>query len=181
MIFEQVPGMRINFHKSEVIPLNLEEDVVHEISHILSCTVGTLPFKYLGVPLHFNKLKRDDLQPILDKLIKRFAEWRGKLLACSSRLVLIKSCLTSIPVYLLSFMKFPKWAIKLLESQMAHYLWNDGENSHKYHLASWKYVTMKKEYGGLGIPDLRELNLFLLRSWIKRYSVDKGKNLEPIS
>jgi hypothetical protein len=94
---------------------------------------------------------------------------------------LIKSCLASIPVYLLSFMKFPKWAIKLLESQMAHYLWNDGENSHKYHLASWKHVTMKKEYGGLGIPDLRELNLFLLRSWIKRYSVDKGKNLEPIS
>jgi hypothetical protein len=58
MIFEQVSGMRINFHKSEVIPLNLEEDVVHEISHILSCPVGTLPFKYLGVPLHFNKLKR---------------------------------------------------------------------------------------------------------------------------
>jgi hypothetical protein len=157
MLFEQVSGMRINFHKSEVIPLNLKEEVVHEIWHILACPVGALPFKYLGVPLHFDKLKREDLHPILDKLIKRCAGWRGRRLACSSRLVLIKSCLASILVYLLSFMKFPKWAIKLLESQMAHCLWNDGENSHKYHLASWKHVTMKKEYGSLGVPDLREL------------------------
>jgi hypothetical protein len=113
MLFEQVSGMRINFHKSEVIPLNLEEDVVHDISHILACPIGALPFRYLGVPLHFDKLKREDLQPILDKLIKRCAGWRGRLLACSGRLVLFKSYLASVPVYLLSFMKFPKWAIKL--------------------------------------------------------------------
>jgi hypothetical protein len=49
MLFEQVSGMRINFHKSEVIPLNLEEDVVHDISHILACPIGALPFRYLGV------------------------------------------------------------------------------------------------------------------------------------
>jgi hypothetical protein len=60
--------------------------------------MGCLPFKYLGVPLHFEKLKREDLQPILDKLIKRIEGWRGKLLAYSSRLVLIKSCLTSVLV-----------------------------------------------------------------------------------
>jgi hypothetical protein len=178
MLFEQVLGMRINFHKSEVIPLNLEDDMVHEISHILSCPIGTLHFKYPGVPLHFDKLKREVLQLILDKLIERVTGWREKLLACSSRLVLIKSCLTSILVYLLSSMKCPKWTIKLLESQMAHFLWNDGENTHKYHLASWRHVTMKKEYGGLGVPDLRELNLCLLGSWIKRYFVDKEKILK---
>jgi hypothetical protein len=47
---------------------------------------------------------------------------------------------------------------------MTHCLWNDSENAHKYHLASWKQVTMRKEFGGLGVPDLRELNLYLLRS-----------------
>jgi hypothetical protein len=58
---------------------------------------------------------------------------------------------------------------------MAYCLWNDGESAHKYHLANWKLVTMKKEYGGLGIPDLRELNLCQLGSWIRRYVVDKDK------
>jgi hypothetical protein len=81
-----------------------------------SWPVRTLPFKYLGVPIHFEKMKRDDLQLVVDKLIKMIAGWRGKLLSYSSRLKLIRSCLASIPVYLLSFIKFPKWAIRLLES-----------------------------------------------------------------
>jgi hypothetical protein len=58
---------------------------------------------------------------------------------------------------------------------MIHYLWNNYADCHRYHLASWKHVTMLKEYGGLGVPNIRELNLCLLGSWIKRYSLDDGK------
>jgi hypothetical protein len=49
--------MRINFHESELIPMNLGEDVAHDIAHILNYPMGNLPFKYLGVPIHFEKLK----------------------------------------------------------------------------------------------------------------------------
>jgi hypothetical protein len=136
MLFEQVYKMRINFHKSEWVPMNLDEEQIHAIAHVLSCHVGKFPIKYLGVPLHFEKLKREDLQPLVDKLLKRCAGWRGKLLAYSNRLTLIKSCLASILVYLLSFIKFLKWAIKLIETQMPHCQWNDEENAHRYHLAS---------------------------------------------
>jgi hypothetical protein len=169
MLFEKVSGMCINFHKSEMIPLNLDENKVHEISHALSYPVGSVPFKYLGIPFHYKKLKREDVQPLVDKLLKRMAAWRGKMLAYSSRLVLIRTVLASVPVYLLSFMKFPKWAIRLLESQMAHCLWNNDSNSHKYHLANWQLVSMRKEFGGLGVPNLRDLNLCLLGSWVRRY------------
>jgi hypothetical protein len=119
MLFERVSGMKINFHKSEIIPMNVEEEIVHEIAHILACPVGELPIKYLGIPLHFDKLRREDVQPLLDKLIKRIADWRGWLLACNSRLTLVKTCLASVPVYLLSFIKFSKWAIRLLEWPIA--------------------------------------------------------------
>jgi hypothetical protein len=78
--------MRINFHESELIPMNLGEDVAHDIAHILNYPMGNLPFKYLGVPIHFEKLKREDVQPLVDKLIKHIAGWRGRLLAYSSRL-----------------------------------------------------------------------------------------------
>jgi hypothetical protein len=111
----------------------------------------------------------------MDKLFKRIAGWRGRLLAYSSRLVLVKTCLSSVPVYLISFLKFPKWAIRLIESQMAHCLWNNNEESHKYHLANWQDVCIKKEYRGLGVPNLRELNICLLGSWIRRYAFDKDK------
>jgi hypothetical protein len=175
MLFEKVSGMRINFSKSEFLTLNLGTVQIHEISHILDCPIGQFPFKYLGVPIHFENLKRDDLQPMIDILLKRVAGWRGSLLSHSSRLELIETYLASIHVYLLSFIKFSKWTIKLIESQMANCLWNNTSECHRYHLAVWQHVNMKKEFGGLGVPNLRELNLCLLGSWIKRYSIDYGK------
>jgi hypothetical protein len=50
----------------------------------MCCPIGTLPFKYLWVPIHFEKLKREDLQPVIDKLVKRAAGWRGKLLVIAA-------------------------------------------------------------------------------------------------
>jgi len=35
-LFEHISGIRINFHKSEVIPMNLDQAQIHEISHILA-------------------------------------------------------------------------------------------------------------------------------------------------
>jgi hypothetical protein len=175
MLFEKILGMRINFHKSDCIPLNVDEVRSHEIAHILKYPVGQFPMRYLGVPLHFDRLRREDLQPFLDKLIKIIARWSGRLLAYSSRLESIKSWLSSIPTYLLSVLKFPKWVIKLLESQMANCLWNDDSDCHRYHLASWQHVTMEKDFRGLGVSNLRELNLCLLGYWIRRYSLDKDK------
>lgn len=111
----------------------------------------------------------------MDKLLKKVAGWRGKLLSLAARAMLLKTCLASIPVYLLSFIKFPKWAIKILNTHMGNYLWNDSVENHKYHLANWELVSMTKEQGGLGLSSLRDLNTSLLASWLKRYKIDKEK------
>jgi hypothetical protein len=144
-------------------------------AHIFGCPVGSFPVKYLGIPLHHDKLRREDIQPLVDNILKKVASWRGKLLSHAAKVTLIQSCLTSVPVYLLSFIKFPKWAIKTLNSHFANCLWSDTEGKHKYHLANWESVAMKKEFGGLGIPNLRDLNICLLASWVKRYQADRGK------
>ena len=105
----------------------------------------------------------------MDKLLKRISGWKGRLLSSAGRLTLLKSCLASIPIYLLSVIKFPKWAIENINSQMANFLWNDQEGNHRYHLSNWQSIAQKKEYGGWGILDLVCLNMSLLSSWINRY------------
>jgi hypothetical protein len=175
MWYEQISGMRINFHKSELVPLNLDQEEAHRFAHIFSCPLGNFSIKYLGVPLRYDNLTREDIQPLVDKILKRIAGWQGRLLSLVARAMLIKTCLASIPVYLLSFIKFPKWAIKIINTHMSNYLWNDSVECHKYHLANWELVSMKKEYGGLGLPNLRDLNISLLASWLKRYKTDKDK------
>jgi hypothetical protein len=113
---------------------------------------------------------------MVDKNMKRKASWRGKLLSHAARLTLIKACSASIPVYVLSFIKFPKWAIKLLNIHLDNCLWNDSQGNHKYHLANWDSVSMLKDFGGLGVPNLRDLNICLLGSWIKRYQAGEGSS-----
>jgi hypothetical protein len=61
--------------------------------------------KYLGIPLHFEKLKREDLQPLIDSLLSRMAGWRGKLLSSEAKKIPIHTCMASIHIYLLSFFK----------------------------------------------------------------------------
>jgi hypothetical protein len=114
--------MRINYTKSELIPLCLEEEETIFFAEILGCVVGNFPIKYLGIPLHYEKLIREDIQPLIDKILKTIAGWRGKLLSYATRLNFIKACLASIPIYLLSFFKFPKWALDLINTQMANCL-----------------------------------------------------------
>jgi hypothetical protein len=121
------------------------------------------PHQIPGVPLHYTNLRKEHLQPIIDKIIKRIAGWKGRLLPYVGRLTLLKACLVSVPIYLLSVIKFPKWAIAMINSQMAHFLWNNIEDSHKYHLANWQLVA-QKEVGGFDIPNMRNFNVSLLGS-----------------
>ena len=101
--FEQVSGMRISY-----------DNFFASIIQVLGCSVGAFPIKYLGIPPHYYKLRRADLQPLIDKILKRIAGWRGKLLSYAAGVILIKTCLASIPIYMISFFKFPKCSINVI-------------------------------------------------------------------
>jgi hypothetical protein len=101
--FEMMSGMRINYHKSELVPVSeLDAKELQLYFEIFGCPMGDFRIKYLGIPLHY-QLMREDLQPLIDKIIKRIVGWRGKLLTQARRVVLIKTCLANIPAYLLSY------------------------------------------------------------------------------
>jgi hypothetical protein len=101
---------------------------------------------------------------VVDKIMKRISGWKSMLLSYGARLVLLKACLASIPIYLMLIIKFPKWVIKAIITQMANFFWNDQEDSHKYHISNFQSLCQKKDRGGLGVPDLRNLKLCLLAS-----------------
>jgi hypothetical protein len=141
---------------------------------IFQCVVGKFFVKYLGIPLHYDRLRREDLQPLKENIFKTITGWRGKLLSSTAKRILIQACLASISIYLFSFFKFPKWALHLIDTQMANFMWNDEEGNHKIHLANWPSICMKNYFGGLGIPNLQDSNICLIGSWIKRYIQSEG-------
>ena len=122
--FKNLYGMKINYEKSDVMAIGLSEECKQYTRHFY-CKLGTFPFKYMGIPLHYAKLRRKDIQSVIDKIVKRIAGWKGKLLSYGGRLTLLKACLSSIPVYTMYVIKFPKWALQATNSQMPHFFWNN--------------------------------------------------------
>jgi hypothetical protein len=69
--FEKLSGMKINYSNSELTTINLEEGESNNYARIFYCKLGNFPFKYLRVSLHYEKVRREDIQPIVNKIIKR--------------------------------------------------------------------------------------------------------------
>lgn len=56
--FENLSGTKINYDKSDLMTLSLTEDECNSFARFFCCKIGKFPFKYLGVPLHYAKLRR---------------------------------------------------------------------------------------------------------------------------
>ena len=142
--FGNATRLHINPAKSTTTLIRCEQIDLSEILRSFGGFVADFPIRYLGAPLHYNKLRKEDLQPVVDKIIKRGAGWKGRLLSFGKRLILVQSCVASIPYYLMGVIKFPKWAITLINSQLAHCFWDDYKGHFKYHLANWGVIATKK-------------------------------------
>lgn len=105
--FEALSGLKINFHKTGILTINVDDPEIKEFAQVFCCKIGSFPFKYLGVPLHYNKLRREDIQPIIDSIIKKNSGWMGKYLSYRGKLILLCTCIASIPAYLMPLIKFP--------------------------------------------------------------------------
>ncbi|PNX95212.1 cysteine-rich receptor-like protein kinase [Trifolium pratense] len=50
-MFEIISGLKVNFHKSGLIRINVEDSWLKDAASVLNCKVGSLPFSYLGIPI----------------------------------------------------------------------------------------------------------------------------------
>jgi hypothetical protein len=96
--FEQLSGLKINFHKS-IFFLGKAKDDENNYRAIFGCEVGSLPFKYLGISIHYRTLFNKQRKPTEDRFERKLASWLGKLLSYGDRLVPINSVLTSLPMF----------------------------------------------------------------------------------
>ena len=58
--FEQLSGLKINFHKSEIFCFGQAKEMEQQYSQLFGCQSGKYPFRYLGIPMHFRKLSNAD-------------------------------------------------------------------------------------------------------------------------
>ena len=116
LLFEEVSGLKVNFHKSMLTGVNVSKSWLTEAALVMNCRKGSLPFTYLGLPIGGDSRKLSFWKPVLDRIVAHLSSWNNKFLSFGGRLVLLKSVLSSVPVYFLSFFKAPTGIISSIES-----------------------------------------------------------------
>jgi hypothetical protein len=79
--FEQLSGLKINFHKSEILCFGKAKEYELQYEQLLGCKKGSYPFKYLGIPMHHRRLSNKDWEIIEERIEKKLSSWKGKYLS----------------------------------------------------------------------------------------------------
>jgi hypothetical protein len=66
--FELVSGLKVNFFKSKLYGINLDNDFLRALSAFLHCGVDSIPFKFLGIPVGANPRRKATWSLLTPKL-----------------------------------------------------------------------------------------------------------------
>ena len=122
-VFCGVSGLKINFGKITLLGINLEETEVGYLADQVECSVGVWPIKYLGLSLGGNPTRRTFWEPVVTKAAKRLDGWKRAFLSRGGCLTLIRSVLSSLPIYYLSLFKMLLGIANNIEKLMRDFLW----------------------------------------------------------
>ena len=137
-----------------------------EVVAFFNCRHIQFPLKYLGLPLSIFKLRRQDILPLIDKYSSKMKGWKPKLLAPAGRVTLTGSVLLALLMHFLAVLPLPAWALKIIDRRCRGFVWKGEEEINGgYCLVSWARVCRPKEWGGLGLLNLKDFGISLRCRW----------------
>eukprot|EP00253_Pinus_taeda_P010187 PITA_10187 len=114
------------------------------------------------MPVSLGPLKADTWNEIIDKIERKVQQWGIMWLNPAGRLMLLKSGITSLPLYRFSLYHTAAIFHQKMERILRHFLWQGGKTAKsKFNLVGWKSIIQAQEKGGLGIRSPKFLNLAL--------------------
>lgn len=168
--FSICSGLKINFDKSFLTPINISEDQATGISNIFNFPLQPFPLSYLGLPLSLKNLRRVDYLPIIENIDKRLAGWKSASLSRGGRIILLNSVLSSLPTYFYLAFALLVWVIKAIERVQRGFFWKGKYKTNGFHcLANWNHVCRPKSVGGIEIKNLQMANSSLLMKGLWKY------------
>ncbi|XP_050211755.1 uncharacterized protein LOC126661917 [Mercurialis annua] len=80
--FELISGLNINYYKSSIMGVNIDEMDLLDAAQMVGCIVEKLPIKYLGLPLASRKLSAGSMPAVVQQQLESYMIqflWKGDI------------------------------------------------------------------------------------------------------
>ncbi|GKD44047.1 RNA-directed DNA polymerase, eukaryota, reverse transcriptase zinc-binding domain protein [Tanacetum coccineum] len=162
-------GLKINIHKSKLMGIGIPQEEFNSAASLIGCSTLSTPFNYLGVKVGAPSSRSSSWEEVLSKISYRLSKWKLKSLSIGGRFTLLKSVLSSMPLYHMSIYKVPMGVLNKMESLRRNFFNGVDNKERKISMIGWKKVLASKKKRGLGISSFFTLNRALLFKWIWRF------------
>eukprot|EP00253_Pinus_taeda_P013677 PITA_13677 len=160
----QALGNELNKGKCHIYWWNVSVTAASTIARCLEfvASASWTSFKYLGLPIFHKRTTSKDWSPQIEKFKNKMQAWGSYWLNLAGKTMLIKSVLSSLPLFKFSVLLAPMRVIKIMEELIRKFLWKGGKNNEKkFSLVNWDIVTRPLQEGGLNFKNLCAQNLAL--------------------
>lgn len=122
--FTKFSGLNISLEKTTVYLGGVSRRNRISVQTRFSFEVGSLPVRYLGLPLFTKKMTMGDCTPMIDKIKRRIRSWTARFLSFAGLLQLLTSVIASLVNFWTSAYKLPNRCIEKIESLCSAFLWS---------------------------------------------------------
>ncbi|OMO78705.1 reverse transcriptase [Corchorus capsularis] len=153
-LFYSYSGLKLNCTKSELFTVGISVEHVQELQTLSQFKIGTLPVRYLGLPLVSRNLSEKDCGVLIKKIKQRISNWAVKYLTFAGRLQLIQSVLFSIQNFWCQSFMLPGAVIKKVNQLCSSFFWKGTSTNAKGARVSWDWISHPKSEGGLSLKNM---------------------------
>lgn len=151
--FEATFGLSVNINKSHIYTAGVHDNRLD----FAGLPYGSLPVRYLGIPLHAKKLSGDQFSPLIRSITLLIDDWKGHTLSYAGRLELLRSVVQGFVSFWLQHFHIPEIIINRNNSLCREFLCGK-----KRSMVAWNIICLPKDEGGLGLHNFKYWNFAFL-------------------
>lgn len=136
LIYEAMLGLKVNLRKGKLTGMG-DVGSLPSLASIMDCQIASFLITYLRLPLGAKYKAKVNWSPDVEKMKRRLPTWKGRYLSKRGKLTLLKSVISSLPLYFLSLYSTPALVLGRLKRIHINFLWASHEGDNKFHLMRW--------------------------------------------
>jgi hypothetical protein len=149
--FRDASDLITNVTKSEIFPIHCRGIYLTDILTAFPGKIAAFPGRYLGLPFHFRRMRKVEIQPLIDKIAAKLPVWRGKNISWPGRVTLVKSVITSTMIYHMTTIPLLKWARSKIDKIGHGFIWFGDGYEHAAGGITGRWCAGRRTLAALGL------------------------------